>query len=77
MVHSIVAVPMVGKLRRDQEQSGGSPSKEDQKEKTFAQVLEAASEEQAVIAPRECRTVTYGRNSQIQYFLYRTKEYRY
>lgn len=68
---------MVGKVKRDREKFYGYDSKEASSDKTFSEVLKEATEQQTDSAPRECHTITYGRNRQLQHFMYRTREYHY
>ena len=68
---------MVGKVKREQERFYGSDSKKAFSDRTFSEVLEEATGQLTDSAPRECHTVTYGRNRQLQHFMYRTREYHY
>ena len=64
MVHSVVAVPSVGKIKRERRTPNG----------TFAQVLERAKEETKE-SPMSCVTTTYGRDSRMRTFFYQPREY--
>ena len=68
---------MVGKVKRERERFYGYDYEKNSSEKNFSQVLKEASEQQSESAPRECHTTTYGRNMQLEYFMYRTREYHY
>lgn len=77
MVSSVMAVPMVGKTKRDPARTYGHVSKDSSSAGSFVRVFDQAMEEQIESAPTECHTVTYGRDSKIQHFLYQTREYHY
>ncbi len=76
MVNSVMAVPLVGKTRREQERAYEYHIKRDGGAETFARVLDE-SVERLADAPTQCHTITYGRDSQIRQFLYQTREYHY
>lgn len=78
MVSSVMAIPRVGKVKRDQERIVDYRPKENTRSDSFSQLLNVAVEQAAEsVAPTECHTITYGRDSQIQHFLYCTREYHY
>ncbi|MCM1043880.1 MAG: hypothetical protein NC417_00065 [Candidatus Gastranaerophilales bacterium] len=77
MVSSVMAIPQVGKTKREQERILDYRLKEHTHSRSFSQVLETAVDQAVETAPTECQTTTYGRDSQIQNFLYRTREYHY
>lgn len=77
MVSSIMAVPMVSKVKREQERFYGHNHEEAASERTFSEVLREATEQQTDKAPTECYITTYGRNRQLQHFMYLTREYHY
>lgn len=72
-----MAVPKVGKEKRERERFNGYYYEKASSCKTFSEVLKEASEQQNDGAPTECHTITYGRNRQLQQFMYRTREYHY
>ena len=83
-----MAVPGVGKIRREQKKyrdsSQDDPSQEDAPReeasaKNFSETLKEARAQlanTANTAPAECHTVTYGRDRRLMHFIYRTREYR-
>lgn len=77
MVHSILAVSTVGKLKRENNKSGNSAirEKEAKAKKLFSQILETEVADQKAISVT-CKNVTYGQDSRIHTFEYRTREYR-
>ncbi len=77
MVSSVMAVPMVGKIKKEPARAFGYVSRDASSSGTFAQAFDQAVEEQAASAPTECHTVTYGRDSRLQHFMYQTREYHY
>lgn len=77
MVSSVMAIPRVRKTRREQERILDYRLKEHSHPQSFSQILDVAVEQAVETAPTECHTITYGRDSQIQHFLYRTREYHY
>lgn len=76
MVSSVLAVPTVGKVKREDPRDSHSGSKEKDSKGLFAQVLEEAVHEPEP-APRDCCTMLYGRDSRLQTFRYMTREYHY
>lgn len=77
MVSSVMAIPRIGKTRREQERIVDYRPRENTHTGTFSQILNVLVEQAAETAPTECHTITYGRDSQIQHFLYQTREYHY
>lgn len=77
MVNSVMAIPRIGKTKREQEKIADYRHKGQTHPGSFSRILSGAVEQAAESAPTECHTVTYGRDSQIQHFLYCTREYRY
>lgn len=74
MVHSVVAVPSVGKIKRERRTPSYTGNMESLSNGTFAQVLERAKEETKE-APMSCVTTTYGRDSRMRTFFYQPREY--
>ena len=78
-----MAVPGVGKIRRERKKYR-DPSQEgsSQKETSAKNFSEALKEARAQLAntantaPAECHTITYGRDRRLTHFVYRTREYR-
>ena len=78
MVHSVMAIPKVGKLKRDDQKSSYSDAKNKSSSKLFASILEeTANAHQTESAPRACQTTLYDRESRLQNFNYLTREYHY
>ena len=77
MVHSVLAVSTVGKLKREDNRSGNSSTKKNEAKAKdlFSQILEAEVAGQKA-TPMTCKTVTYGQDSKIHTFEYQTREYR-
>lgn len=83
-----MAVPGVGKIRREQKKYRDSSQEEASQEETsaknFSEALKEARAQQANTAntasantaPAECHTITYGRDRRLTHFIYRTREYR-
>ena len=76
MVNSVSAISTSDKVKRDSSKSGNGYAGGKQGNPMFAQILEEKREERSEAA-RECYTITYGKNSQLQTFQYRTREYHY
>lgn len=76
MVHSVLAVPLTGKIKRDEPRQHSDRQEQEASKDTFARVLEEAVRETAA-APREYRTVLYGRDLKLAASHYRTREYQY
>lgn len=76
MVHSVMAISTLDKLKRD-DNSMANHSKGKQKGSLFAQMLNHECEEQQKAAPMECHVVTYGQDCMLRNFLYQQREYRY
>ena len=74
MVHSVVAVPSVGKIKRERRSPAYSESMGHSSNGTVAQVLERAQED-AKEAPMSCVTTTYGREGRMRTFFYQPREY--
>ncbi len=74
MVHSVVAVPSIGKIKRERRSPVYTGTMENSSNGTFAQVLERAKEETKE-SPMNCITTTYGRDSRMRTFLYQPREY--
>lgn len=78
MVHSVMAVPKVGKLKRDNRNSSYSDTNKESSSKLFASILEeTANAHKTEPAPRACQTTLYDRESRLQNFNYLTREYHY
>ncbi len=75
MVQSVMAVPTVQKLKRDNQKSSDSKNKD--AGRLFAQILEEAAEQKSESAPRDCQTTLYDRDSRLQTYHYLSREYRY
>ena len=76
MVHSVVAVPTIGKVKRDHQNTSYSDSGNQNSNGSFAKVLEAAESEHCS-SVMDCHTTTYGRDSQIRTFFYQPREYHF
>lgn len=76
MVHSVLAVPLNNRIKRDEPRQHSKGQEQEASKGTFAQVLEEAVHETAS-APREYRTVLYGRDLKLAASYYRTREYQY
>lgn len=76
MVHSVDAVPKVGKVKRDQQNAFYSESGSQRSNGSFAKVLERAKKE-TLNSSMDCHTTTYGRDSRIQTFFYQPREYHF
>lgn len=76
MVHSVVAVSSVDKVKRDAHKAVDAHSQKKQQESAFSQILEQTVEEQRTI-PMECHTLTYGQDSRLHTFQYQMREYNY
>ncbi len=76
MVHSVMAVSKIGKAKQEdkKDNSSGGKSHEDATP-LFSRFLEQEINEQRAMAVN-CRTVTYGQDSKLHTFEYRTREYR-
>ena len=73
-----MAVPKVGKLKRDNRNSSYSDTKKESSSKLFASILEeTANAHKTESAPRACQTTLYDRESRLQNFNYLTREYHY
>lgn len=76
MVHSVVAVPSVGKVKREHCTPAYAGNMGNSSNGTFAQVLERAKEETKE-SPMSCVTTTYGRDSKMRTFFYQPREYHF
>lgn len=76
MVHSVAAVPNVGKIKREHQNPVYSGIMADSSNGSFAQVLERAKEE-TQNSPMDCVTTTYGRDCRIRTFYYQPREYHF
>lgn len=76
MVNSVLAVPLTGRIKRDEPRQYSGGQKQEASPSAFAQVLEEAVQETAS-APREYRTVIYGKDLLLTASHYRTREYHY
>lgn len=76
MVASISAVPGIRKTDRDARQSLGPKSKKDSAGSLFARILKETTQETTDDA-MDCRTTTYGRDSKMQEYLHKKREYHY
>lgn len=76
MVHSVVAVPAIGKVKRDNQNASYSESRNQNSNGSFAKVLENATNETRDSA-MDCHTTTYGADSQIRTFFYQPREYHF
>ena len=74
MVNSVLAVPLTGRIKRDEPRPYSGGQKQEASTNSFAQVLEEAVQEKAP-APREYRTVLYGKDLLLTASHYRTREY--
>ena len=76
MVASVTAVPGVRNTGRDEKQSSGSDSKKNSASRLFARILREAAQETTDDA-LDCHTTTYGRDSKMQDYLHKKREYHY
>lgn len=77
MVHSVVAIDGVGKVKRDLDRDENSSRKKDSQEnRTFSDILQHEVEEMQTDL-HTCRTVTYGMDRKLHRFEYLTREYHY
>lgn len=76
MVASVSAVPGIQKTDRNARQSSGPKPKKDSAGSLFARILKETAQETAEDA-MDCRTTTYGRDSKMQEYLHRKREYHY
>lgn len=76
MIHSVLAVPSTGKIKRESYKSTGTPSDKEQSNHLFSQILEEKMDEQKK-APMDCHTLTYGQDSRLHTFYYQSREYNY
>ncbi len=76
MVHSVAAVPNVGKVKREHYNSAYIGASENSSNGSFAQALKHAKEE-VQDSPMDCVTTTYGRDCMMQTFFYQPREYHF
>lgn len=76
MVHSVAAVPSVGKTRREHYNPTFTEVSENSSNGSFAQALEHAKEE-SQNSPMDCVTTTYGRDCMMRTFHYQPREYHF
>ena len=76
MVNSVVAVPKVDSVRRDQYNSSYSESKDQASNGTFAKVLEDVRKDKQN-TPMDCHTISYGKDSKLQSFVYQPRDYHF
>ena len=75
MVHSVLAVSAIDKVKRDVHKENGSPK---QSNSLFARVLEQTEKEMKNKENiQDCYTVTYGQDSKMNEFRYQMREYHY
>ncbi len=78
MVSSVMAVPVVKKVKKEPARAFVQVSKDDSSADSFAQALDQAVAEQTLPqAPTECYTVTYGRDSRLRRFIYQPRDYHF
>lgn len=75
VVHSVTMVSSADRVKRDanRERDFTPGSRQDAR---FSQILEE-KEQELQRASLECHTVTYGQDSRLRTFLYRSREYGY
>jgi len=78
MVNSVVAVPTVGKIKREDEKTRATlyEERKGNSQGLFSELLRQEVEEQQE-ASANCRVVTYGQDSRLHTFEYQKREYRY
>lgn len=76
MVQSVLAAPMIGKLKREEQRLPYSHPGKEESGGLFSQLLEEATQK-LESAPKACHTTLYGRDSRIQTFQYLSREYHY
>lgn len=76
MVHSVMAVPAAGKLKRDHQRSTYSDDHGRNFNSLFESILKDTPS-RSENAPRACQTTLYDRNSRLQSFQYLSREYHY
>ncbi len=76
MVHTVMAVSTSGKVKRDSGRAFHTASGKMQSDHLFSNILKEKVDEQES-ASMDCQTTTYGNDSQIHTFQYRTREYHY
>lgn len=78
MVHSVMAVPTVGKLKRDDHESSHSGTENKESNKLFAAILEeTVRTHKSESAPTAYQTTFYDRERRLHDFHYLTREYHY
>ncbi|MBQ8592394.1 MAG: hypothetical protein IJ485_06595 [Lachnospiraceae bacterium] len=78
MVHSVMAVSTVGKVKRDLNREEHIYTGQDKAntDKSFSQILEREVGQRRTDS-LNCQNVTYGMDRQLHYFNYRAREYNY
>lgn len=76
MVHSVVAVPNAGKMKREHYNPAYTGVSENSSNGSFAQALEHATEE-VQNSLMDCVTTTYGRDRMMRTFYYQPREYHF
>ncbi|MCM1099920.1 MAG: hypothetical protein NC079_06530 [Clostridium sp.] len=78
MVSSVVAVPAIGKVKREYPESSSDSDKRNPSS-LFARILEEKTRESKSepAAPKDCETTLYDRDSRLRTFQYMTREYHY
>ncbi|MDE7249587.1 MAG: hypothetical protein K2N82_06810 [Lachnospiraceae bacterium] len=76
MVHSVAAVPNVGKVKREHYNPTFTEVSENSSNGSFAQALKHAKEE-SQSPSMDCVTTTYGRDCMMRTFYYQPREYHF
>ncbi len=76
MVASVEAVSAAKRTRRDNQRNPYELNQRKDAGGLFAEILEDSAKK-AERTVTDCTTTTYGRDSRMQTFLYRTREYHY
>lgn len=77
MVNSVQVVSMLPKAKEERERTAYSGTDNTDKKSSFSNMLQQAIQDTVPSDSLDCQTVTYGRDSRIQTFLYRSREYTY
>lgn len=77
MVYPVAAVPLTGRMGRDDRRTIHSYPKAKNSGSRFAQVLEETSRKPEDIAPRNYNVTTYDRDSRLQSHRCLSREYSY
>lgn len=75
VVHSVAMVSSVDRVKRDANRTRDF-SPRGRQSVLFSQILEE-KEQELQRTPLECHTITYGQDSRLRTFLYRSREYGY